>query len=107
LSKIRWCKRRISCIVSGNMISESDKIRIVELSRKYGVKRILLFGSAKGRTDQPRDIDLAVEGLPSKLFFKFYGELISDLSKPVDLVDLGRKTMFTNLILEEGIPLYG
>lgn len=89
------------------MINEEDKIRIVELSRKYGVKRVLLFGSSARHSGNPRDIDLAVEGLQARLFFKFYGELMSDLSRPVDLVDLDRKTMFTNLILEEGIPLYG
>ena len=89
------------------MITENDKIRIVELSKKYGAKRVLLFGSAARPTGQVKDIDLAVEGLAADLFFKFYGELISDLSKPVDLIDLGRKTMFTNLVSKEGIPLYG
>jgi len=89
------------------MISAKDKTRIVELSRKYGVKRVLLFGSAASESASPRDIDLAVAGLPASLFLKFYGELINDLSQPVDLVDLDRKTMFTKLILEEGFPLYG
>ena len=89
------------------MISENDKTRIVELSRKYGAKRVLLFGSSTSRADQAKDIDLAVEGLSARLFFQFYGELIIALSKPVDLVDLGRKTMFTSLISKEGIPVYG
>ncbi len=89
------------------MINENDKIRIVELSRKYGVRRVFLFGSSVSPAGQPTDIDLAVEGLPEKFFFQFYGELISDLSMPVDLVDMGRKTMFTGLIAKEGLLLYG
>ncbi|MBA4387222.1 MAG: hypothetical protein C0404_04525 [Verrucomicrobia bacterium] len=89
------------------MISETDKAMIVELSRKYGVRRVLLFGSAARQSGESRDIDLAVEGLAADQFFKFYGELIRQLSKPVDLVALERKTMFTTLISREGVPLYG
>ncbi len=53
------------------------------------------------------DIDLAVDGIPDKLFFKFYSELIFNLSKPVDLVDLNKKSKFLDILTSEGIQIYG
>ena len=89
------------------MISESDKKAIVDLAVKYKVGRLLLFGSSLDPNREAEDIDLAVEGLRADLFFKFYGELIFNLSKPVDLVDIEKKSRFRDLILEESIQLYG
>ena len=89
------------------MISEKDKKVILDLARKYRVKRIILFGSASKDTIKSRDIDLAVEGISSKLFFKFYSELIFNLSQPVDLVDLSKKNKFSEIITSEGIQIYG
>lgn len=89
------------------MISEEDRARIVELSTKYGVKRILLFGSAARADGDANDIDLGVAGISDRLFFKFYGDMIRSLSKPVDLVDLEDGSSFSRLVLREGIALYG
>ena len=88
------------------MISENDKKSILEISKKYKVKKVFLFGSSS-TSKESRDIDLGVEGVPSSIFFKFYSELIFSLSKPVDLVDLSKKSRFNNLILSEGTLLYG
>jgi hypothetical protein len=41
------------------------------------------------------------------LFFKFYGELLRHLSKPVDLVDLSHKTLFNGLVEKRGAKIYG
>lgn len=89
------------------MISEHDKKTIIELAAKYKVTRLLLFGSSLDSDRESNDIDLAVEGVPEDLFFKFYSELIFNLSKPVDLVDIGKKSRFRDLIVEESINLYG
>ncbi len=89
------------------MISEKDKKVILELAKKYKVKRIILFGSGSKDKTKSRDIDLAVEGIPERLFFKFYSELIFNLSQPVDLVDLSRKNKFTEIVSSEGVQLYG
>ena len=89
------------------MISENDKIRIVELSGKYGVKRTLLFGSAAMPDRESNDIDLGVTGVSDALFFKFYGELINALSKPVDLIDLEDGSSFSSMVSRDGIVLYG
>lgn len=89
------------------MISEKDKKIIKELSEKYHVKKVLLFGSNADPSKEGRDIDLAVEGINPKDFFKFYGRLMLRLSKPVDLIDLTETSKFTTLVREEGIPIYG
>jgi predicted nucleotidyltransferase len=89
------------------MISEHDKLAIIDLARRYGVGRVLLFGSAADPIREARDIDLAVEGLAADKFFTFYGDLLFGLSKPVDLIDLAKDTKFNRLVAAEGICLYG
>ncbi|MFH1777808.1 MAG: nucleotidyltransferase domain-containing protein [Candidatus Omnitrophota bacterium] len=89
------------------MISERDKKIIRELSEKYHVKRVLLFGSSADPSKEGRDIDLAVEGINPKDFFKYYGRLMLKLSKPVDLIELGETSKFITLVKKEGIPIYG
>ena len=88
------------------MITEKDKKTIQDIARKYHASRVLLFGSALSDTAESRDIDLAIEGVADKDYYAFYGELLYALSKPVDIVDLSRKTKFIELVLKEGITLY-
>lgn len=89
------------------MISETDRQQIQAICRKYGVKRALLFGSSLDRTREARDIDLAVEGVASREFFRFYGELIFALSKPVDVIDLSGRSKFLDLVRRDEVLLYG
>ena len=89
------------------MISESDKRKIREVSEKYHVKRVLLFGSSLDATRESQDIDIAVEGISPKDFFKYYGDLMLKLSKPIDVIDLSERSKFTKLIQQEGVMLYG
>jgi len=89
------------------MISEQDKKTIINLADRYKITRLLLFGSSLDSNREANDIDLAVEGLPENLFFKFYSELIFNLSKPVDLVDIGKKSRFRDMIVKESVKLYG
>lgn len=89
------------------MISEIDKKIIKELSEKYHVRKVLLFGSSLDPVKEGRDIDLAVDGIDPRKFFKYYGDLMLNLSKPVDLIDLSETSKFVTLVKEEGIPIYG
>ena len=89
------------------MLNEKDKEIIIQYAKKYQVSSVYLFGSSLDKTGEPRDIDLAVKGILPRLFFKFYGELIRSLSKPVDLVDLSKKTLFTQIVEEKGLKIYG
>ena len=88
------------------MITDTDKKIIEQLARKYHATRVVLFGSSLSPARDYRDIDIAVEGIKEKDFYTFYGELLCALSKPVDIIDLSKKTRFIELILREGIPLY-
>ena len=88
------------------MITDADKTIIEQLARKYHAKRVVLFGSSLSPTHEYRDIDIAVDGIEEKDFYAFYGELLCALSKPVDIIDLSKKTRFVQIILREGISIY-
>ena len=88
------------------MITMKEKSTITKLARRYKARKIFLFGSSL-ISKKARDIDLAVEGLPAKHFFQFYGELLFSLSKPVDLIDLSKDSKFTRLVRQEGLAIYG
>jgi predicted nucleotidyltransferase len=89
------------------MLTKKEKSIIIHCARKYGVSSVLLFGSSLQNKLAARDIDLAVSGIKPGLFFKFYGELFKLLDKPVDLVDLSEKSLFTKLVQGEGVKIYG
>jgi predicted nucleotidyltransferase len=88
------------------MISEEDRLTILKYAEKYRIERIILFGSSLNRMDA-NDIDIGVKGLAPELFFEFCWEVYRDLSKPVDIVDLDMDCLFTKLIEEDGLVLYG
>ncbi len=88
------------------MIEDSDLQAIRDVSRRYQVKRVLLFGSSLGAADKAQDIDLAVEGIAPETFFTYYGDLMMRLSKPVDVVDLSNPSKFNALIMRDGLPIY-
>jgi predicted nucleotidyltransferase len=94
------------------MITERDKDIIIQCAKKFNVSYIILFGSSihgeSIRKDrEANDIDIGVKGIEPRLFFKFYAELFKHLSKPVDLVDLSKKSLFNELVEETGIRIYG
>lgn len=89
------------------MINTHDKFKIIEIAKKYGISRVLLFGSSIEKNTESNDIDIAIEGIDASRFFKFYSELILNLSKPVDVVDLNHSTKLNDIILSEGLQLYG
>jgi predicted nucleotidyltransferase len=89
------------------MLAENDKKIIKEISKKYHAKRVLLFGSNLDTGKESRDIDIAVEGISPADFFRYYGELLFALSKPVDVIDLSGTSKFIGLIEQEGVLIYG
>ena len=88
------------------MISDSERQTIVRMATKYHAKRVLLFGSALSPDKESSDIDIGVEGIEGKDFFKFYGELMCALSKPIDVIDLSITSRFSELVNLEGMSLY-
>jgi len=88
------------------MISDADIEAIRQTAQLYGLKRVLLFGSAADPKKTPRDIDLAVEGLEPYRYFDFWGDLLMKVSITVDIVDLSRPGRFLDIVREEGKPIY-
>lgn len=89
------------------MIAESDKIEVRRIAQKYNVAKVYLFGSHINSARESSDIDLAVDGIAGSDFFKFYAELIFKLSKPVDVIDLKKKSALNDMVKREGVILYG
>lgn len=88
------------------MLSDTERDLILTCAEKYGATALYLFGSTL-QSDQSIDIDLGVEGVAPELFFRFYGELLRLLVKPIDLVDLSHQSLFNDLVEERGIKIYG
>lgn len=87
------------------MISAKDRETIQAVARKYHVSTVLLFGSSLAEGVEPRDIDIAIEGIADADYFAFYGDLLCALSKPVDVVDLSKKSKFVEMVKREGVLL--
>ena len=88
------------------MISVSDSNVIMKYARKYKLTKVSLVGSARDGTDA-NDMDIGVKGLAAEAFFDFCWEVYRDLSKPVDIIDLGQENGFTRLVEKEGLVLHG
>jgi predicted nucleotidyltransferase len=89
------------------MITGEDRARIREIAERHGATKVLLFGSSARDAADARDIDLGVEGVAPRHFFALYADLLFSLSKPVDVVDLSRRSRFADLVRAEGVPVYG
>ena len=87
------------------MINDKDKVKIIKLARKYKVSSVYLFGSSLS-SPAPNDIDLGVKGINPRSFFEFYGELLTSLSKPIDLVDLSKESLFNSIIEKRIVKIY-
>ncbi|MGC9945463.1 MAG: nucleotidyltransferase domain-containing protein [Bryobacteraceae bacterium] len=66
-----------------------------------GASRVFVFGSlVRGELRPDSDIDMAVSGLPAKLYFSAVSRASDILGRPVDLVDLDDDTALVRYLLE-------
>jgi predicted nucleotidyltransferase len=75
---------------------------VIELAKKYGASRLILFGSAAQDFSQARDIDLACDGVAGWALYELGAQLEEELQKPLDLIPLSPPNKFTNLIERTG-----
>jgi predicted nucleotidyltransferase len=87
-------------------MEETLEAKIAEAARVLkaaGAREVYVFGSVvRRRKDPPRDVDLAVSGLPPQAFFKAYAAAGSVLPLPLDLVDLDDDNAIVRYLKEEG-----
>jgi predicted nucleotidyltransferase len=88
------------------VISEKDKAIILKYAKKYNLRTVILFGSCVDRED-PNDIDRSIKGIEPELFFRFYGELLLEVTMPIDIVNLDKDNSFNKLVEKEGMKLFG
>lgn len=90
------------------MLKERGKIqqkhidRAIEIARSFGVKRLILFGSAAVDLDQARDLDLACDGVPGWALYTLGAKLEEELRVPLDLIPLSPPNRFTRKIEQQG-----
>jgi predicted nucleotidyltransferase len=84
---------------------ELDKI--VDISKEFGVEKVLLFGSCLEDAEAAHDIDIAVIGIKPREFFKYYGKVSMAVDDEVDIVDLDdmREHLYKR-ILSKGRVIY-
>ena len=74
-----------------------------KLLRGMGATQVFIFGSAAKDALQPdSDIDMAVTGLPSQIYFSAISKASDLLGRPVDLVDLDDPTPRIRQLLRSG-----
>lgn len=80
--------------------------RAVAVARRYGARRVLLFGSALDAPETARDLDLAVEGVTGWDFFGMSADMEREADVLLDVIPLDTDTWFTRRIRERGRLLY-
>jgi uncharacterized protein len=107
-----WLKRQQAQKELNQSLAREARVlldRIVTLLvQKYGVRRIILFGSlARGRFDAESDIDLAVEGLAKEDYFTALAAASDLADRWVDLKPLEElEDHFKQRVLATGECIY-
>jgi predicted nucleotidyltransferase len=84
-------------------ILASDIRRAIQILKAAGCAEVFVFGSAiTGHIRPDSDLDLAVRGCPQGEFFYLLGQLLLELDRPVDLVNLDTPDAFADRLQKEG-----
>lgn len=87
-------------------ITQKNIDSVIELAKKYQVKRLLLFGSALNNPQNANDLDIGVEGIDEAEFLAFGAELEDILLKSVDLIPIDLDNLFVSHIKKHGKYIY-
>jgi|SRR6266849_6591500 predicted nucleotidyltransferase len=84
-------------------IDEKAVLAAANLLRDLGATQVFIFGSAiRGELRRDSDIDMAVTGLPSQVYFSAISKASDLLGRPLDLVDLDDATPLVRYLLDSG-----
>lgn len=89
-----------------NAVRKRELDKAINVIKRFGAERIILFGSCARGEKGASDIDIAVSGIAKGSFFVLVGRLIKELDVNVDIVDLDEAdAYFAKRIKEEGREL--
>jgi predicted nucleotidyltransferase len=81
---------------------QDDVIRGVEILKRAGCREVYLLGSvAEDKVRPESDIDFAVKGCPRARFFGLQGDLLMELDRSADLIDLDVDPDLTSFLERE------
>jgi uncharacterized protein len=84
--------------IDGNLLLEAANLFL-----RMGATKVFVFGSAaKGALRPDSDVDMAVTGLPPKVYFSAISKASGLLGRPVDLVDLDDPTPLVRHLVGSG-----
>lgn len=85
------------------LVDSTALLAAANLLRSMGATQVFVFGSATKAGLRPdSDIDMAVSGLPSRIYFSAISKISDLLGRPVDLVDLDDPTPLVRHLLGSG-----
>ncbi len=88
-------------------VLERELSRIVDISKEFDARKVLLFGSCLEDTRSAQDIDIAISGINPREFFKYYGKVSMAVENEVDIVDLNDvREHLCKRILSKGRVIY-
>lgn len=82
------------------MLADADRQKIIECAKKHRITSVCLLKTPCGEL-------IGVDGADPRVFFRFYGDLLRVLSAPVDVYDLGVKSLYGRLFEKEGERIHG
>jgi predicted nucleotidyltransferase len=89
--------------MSGVVVDSNALLAAANLLRNMGATQVFVFGSAtKGGLRPHSDVDMAVSGLPSGVYFSAVSRVSDLLGRQVDLVDLDDQTPLVRYLLGSG-----
>ncbi len=85
-----------------------DLDSILFVLKKYGVEKVLVYGSvARGDYQDKSDLDICVEGLSNEYFFRALGECMMKTQHSISITDFNNTFgYFRERILKEGKVIY-
>lgn len=88
------------------MIKSEQISKCVEIARRYGAKRLVLFGSAAEDPENARDIDLLCIGVRGWQFLLMGADMENETGAIVDTVPADEPSEFVTYNLARGKILY-
>ncbi len=87
-------------------ITQEKLNQCIELVKKYGGTKLLLFGSVLENPENANDLDFACDGVEGWKIFELGARLEELMAGPVDLIPLSPPTRFTKYIEKQGKIIY-